>query len=129
MCGAALEDPRYVDSSRNGEIRAGAIPAVPETQNRSTRYQERPAVEDGSAVHGQVKLGSRRRNDAVVAEPELGPGHGDFQRRRGLVVTDEDVGQPVRERVHGSSHGDSERLESPAPEVLHRRQQPRPHDV
>ena len=115
-----------IEPALDGERDPRALAARAEAQARSRADGERLMPRRGSAVDRDVDFGSRDGTGQVPFSEKLRPEQRDLQRRGHRIVAEHLVGQPVRVRVHRSRHRHAESLVARAPEILHRRQHPRP---
>ena len=111
---------------RRARPRAGGRTAA--ARRRRSRPTWPTAIDRPSHVTSKSAPAERDRCSAR-SNSQFRTDQRDFERRGRRGIADQQVGEPVRERVHRPGDRHAGRLMPPAPEILHRRQQSRPHDV
>ena len=120
---AAAEIFGHVDAAAHGDVgaRAGAGHAA-ELQHLPGLDGKRLPIGHGLAVERRGELGAAEADDRVAVELERGAGERGLDRGGALVIADEPVGEPERQRIHRPRrrHADGPIAEAPRP-ILDRR--------
>src|SRR5262249_46353835 len=122
----AAEHERHIDSLGHCQVRAGTSSACTEMHLRTRRNQDSLRMRDRGAVHGEDKLRTPDRDEAIAFELEIRTDERDLQRGGLSRFGDQRVREPVRKRIHWPCDGDTLRLKAPTAEVLNGGVQARP---
>ena len=115
---AAAEIFRNIDAAAHGDIGACAGSShAAELQHLPCLDGERLPIGHGLAVERRGELGAAKANTRVAVEFERRAGQRRLDSGSVLVIADEPVGEPERQRVHrtGGRHADGPIADAPRP--------------
>ena len=115
---AAAEIFRHIDAAAHGDVGARAGPShAAELQHLPCLDGERLPIGHGLAVERRGELGAAKANKRVAVELERRAGQRRLDSGSVLVIADEPVGEPERQRVHrtGGRHADRPIADAPRP--------------
>jgi hypothetical protein len=116
---AAPEYHWRLQSSGDSEVRSRPGPPSPELQVCSAAKPSCDTAPDGLTICRDVEFGAADADGRFGAKLEFWSDQRYFERGRIARIADEQVRQPMRERIHGPGYRYPDGLMPPSPEVLH----------
>src|SRR5512138_871838 len=126
---SAAEHTRDIDAAAACDVRATACACRSKSQHVAPSDRERTPWWRGLVIESSCEIAARHRNCDIVPELERRSDYRALERCAIRRITNEQVCDPVRDRIHGTGGDYTVLLHTAATGVLDGRQQARSPDV